>query len=152
CLIELTFQVATRMRKSDREARAAAARGRGVGIVDAERGADQVVDEIDFRARQKRHRRWIDQHHRMIALDHQIVLGLRALDVELVLEAGAAAALDRDAQHGAIALVLEDLADPACGPFADGDGSAHFGHLAFDTCHTHFIWYAKLTIVKYTSD
>ena len=47
--------------------------------------------------------------------------GLGALDVEFVLEAGAAAALDADAQHGAIALGPEDFADAAGGPLGDGD-------------------------------
>ena len=80
------------------------------GLMHTERRADQVVDEIDLRARQERHRGRIDQHHRAIALDHQIVLGPGVLDVELVLEAGAAATLDGDAQHGAVAFGLEDFA------------------------------------------
>ncbi len=51
---------------------------------------------------------------------------LRALDVEFVLKAGAAAALDADAQHGAIALGLEDFPDAAGRPLADDDtGCCH---------------------------
>src|SRR5258708_28850825 len=83
-------------RRLNRKAGAAAAGGGGIGIDDAERGADQIVDEIDFRACEERHRGWIDQHHGVVALDHEVVLGLGMLDVEFVLEAGAAAALDRD--------------------------------------------------------
>src|ERR1700692_3114370 len=71
---------------SDRKAGAAAAGCGGVGVDHAERGADQVVDEIDLGASQKRHRCWIDQHHRIVALNHQVILGLRALDIELVLK------------------------------------------------------------------
>ena len=54
----------------------------------------------------------------------EIVLGLGAIDVEFVLETGAAAALDADTQHGAIPLALEDFANAAGSPLADGDGRA----------------------------
>jgi len=47
------------------------------------------------------------------------------LDIELVLEAGAAATFDRDTQHGAVAFLPEDFPDPAGGSLADGDGSGH---------------------------
>src|SRR5436190_10363726 len=43
-------------RVSDRKAGPAAAGRRGIGIDHAERRADQVVDEINLRAGQKRHR------------------------------------------------------------------------------------------------
>src|ERR1700733_3723427 len=94
---ELTFQVAMRMKfgnSLDREAGAAAAGSGGVRVDHPERRADQIIDEVDFRAGQERHRGRIDQHHRGIPFDHQIILGLRALDVEFVLKARAAAALD----------------------------------------------------------
>src|SRR5216684_4479279 len=94
---------------SDRKTGAAAAGRGGIGIDHPERRADQVVDEIDLGPRQKRHRSRIDQHHCAVARDHQVVFGLRALNVELVLKAGAAAALDADAQHGAVALGFEDF-------------------------------------------
>src|SRR5258705_13466396 len=112
---------------SDRKAGAAAAGRGGIGVDHAERGADQVVDEINLGARQKRHRGGIDQHHRIVALNHQVILGLRALDVELVLKAGAAAALDADAQHRTLALGLEDLPDTAGPPLAgDHPGWCHY--------------------------
>ena len=44
-----------RSKISDRKARPAATRRRGVRIDHAERGADQIVDEIDFRAGEERH-------------------------------------------------------------------------------------------------
>src|SRR5579863_6807153 len=47
------------------------------------------------------------------------------LEVELVLETRAAAALDADPQHGTTALALEDFANAAGGPLADGDGCGH---------------------------
>ena len=65
----------------------------------------------------QRHR--IDQHRHAVAHDDDVVLGLVALDVELVLKAGAAAALDADAQHRACRLGLEDLADPPGGAVGD---------------------------------
>src|SRR5262245_2002633 len=114
-----------RSRGSDREAGAAAAGGGGVRVDHPEGGADQVVDEIDFRSRQERHGSGINQHHRAFAGDHEVILGLGMVDVEFVLEAGAAAALDADAQHGAVAFALEDFADAAGSPLADGDGSSH---------------------------
>ena len=74
-----------------------------------------------------RHR--IDQHDGAVAVDDEVVGGLRALHVELVLEAGAAAALDRDAQHRAGGLGLEDLADAPGGALADCDAFGHAGIL-----------------------
>src|ERR1700736_1699964 len=111
---------------SDRETGAAAAGCGGIGIDHAERGADQVVDEIDLGPRQKRHRGGIDQHHRAVARDHQIIFSLGAFDVEFVLKTRAAAALDADAQHRTVALGLEDFADAAGRPLADDDiGCCH---------------------------
>jgi hypothetical protein len=68
------------------------------------------------------------------------------INVEFVLEAGTAAALDRDAQLGAATLAFEDFANAAGGPLADGDGC---GHLALRGLrHTQFIWYPAPPIVK----
>src|SRR6185312_9702144 len=76
---------------SEREAGAAAAGGFGLRVLDLESGADQVVDEVDFRAGQILHRDRVDQHDGASALDGEIVGRARALHIELVLEAGAAA-------------------------------------------------------------
>src|SRR5688572_18174060 len=87
---------ARRRTPSEREARPAAARGGGVGVVDLERLADQVVDEIDLGAAEVFERDGVDQHPRPCALDHQVIgLGGRH-QVELVLEAGASPALHAD--------------------------------------------------------
>src|SRR3979490_2193426 len=131
----------------DREAGAAAAGGGGVGIVHAERGADQVVDEIDLGARQKRHRGRIDQHHRAVALDHQVIVCPRLLDVELVLQAGPPAPLDADPQHRTVALGLEDFPDAAGCALADDDtGCCH--DLAPIADIYLIIWYPAFSIVK----
>src|SRR6185437_773791 len=111
--------------RSDGKAGAAAAGCGGIGVDYPERCADQIIDEIDLRAGQERHRGRIHQHDRAVARDHQIVLGLRPLDVELVLKAGTAATLDADPQHGAIALGLEDFPNAPSRPLADGYGCSH---------------------------
>ena len=77
-----------------REAGAAAAGRGGLRVFHLERGADQVVDEVDLRAGHVIDRDRIDQHGRAVAGDHDVVVGLRALHAEFVLKAGAAAAFD----------------------------------------------------------
>src|SRR5437868_14236722 len=99
--------------KSEREACSAAAGCRGLRVVDAEGRADQVVDEIDLGTGQVAHRDLIDQHGRALAPDDDIVVRLGAVDVEPVLEAGAAAALRAHAEHAAGRLAAQNLADAA---------------------------------------
>src|SRR5713226_5521141 len=110
----------------DREARAAAAGRGGIGIGDLERGADQVIDEIDLRAFHVAQRDRVDQHGGAVARDHEIVWRLALLHVEPVLEPGAAAALDADAEHGAGGLGGENLADASRCPLTYGDGRRHW--------------------------
>src|SRR5262245_43392542 len=94
---------------SDREAGAATARGGGVGIDDAEGGADQVVDKIDLRTRHVAERDLVDEDPRSCPLDDEII-GLRSLDqIELILEARAAAALDAHPQKRLVGLAGDDL-------------------------------------------
>src|ERR1700722_11137578 len=74
---EMTFQVAMRMkfrRARERQAGAVAAGGGVVPVGHPDRRADQIIDEVDFGACEERYRGRIDQHHRRIALDHQIIL------------------------------------------------------------------------------
>ena len=92
-MIELTFHVAMRT-GLESEARAAAAGGGGLRIVDLERRADEVVDEIDLGAGHVVERDRIDQHGRAALLDHDVVVGPAALGVEFVLETGTASASD----------------------------------------------------------
>src|SRR4051794_32002657 len=92
-----------------RKARPAATGGLGLRIVDLERGADQVVDEVDLGAGQILQRDRIDQHRHPVADDGDVVLGLVALDVELVLKARAAAAQYAEPQHRPGRLGLENL-------------------------------------------
>src|SRR5690242_2584729 len=114
CLMELTFQVAMRTAADalQREAGAAAAGRGGLGIVDLERRADQIIDEIDFGSGHVVERDRIDQHGRSALLDDRIVVGALAFGIESILEPGAAAAFDADAQHRAGGFLTQDLADP----------------------------------------
>src|SRR5262245_20337561 len=113
------------LRRSDRKAGAAAARCGGIGIVDAKRGADQIVDKVEFRSREERLGCRVDQNHRIVALDDEVVIGPRVVDIELVLKARATAALDRNPQHRTGAFAFEDLPNPACSAVADGYVSRH---------------------------
>src|SRR5262249_45638423 len=107
------------------ETGAAATRGFCLRIDHLERGADQVVDKIDFRSGHVVDRNRVDQNDRAVAADHEVVAGLGMLHVEFVLKAGAASAFDADAQHGSARLGFQDLADASCRSFADRDARAH---------------------------
>src|SRR5688572_32992929 len=86
---------------ADREGTAAAAGGLGVWIADLERGADQVLDEIDLRARQQVERGLVDHQLHAVAGEYVVVnLGV-VVEREAVLEARAPAARDAEAQHQA---------------------------------------------------
>src|SRR6478735_2886493 len=83
----------------DREAGAAAARGGDVRVVDLELGADQLVDEVDLGAANEAERDRIDHYLGPVALDHNVVRRRVLHQVEAVLEARAATALDADAHQ-----------------------------------------------------
>ena len=108
-----------------REAGAAAARRLGLRVFHLERGADQIVHEIDFRSGHVVDRDRVDQNGGAIAVDHKVVGGFGPVDIELVLEARTSAAFDADAQHGSARLTFEDFADASCRPFADRDARVH---------------------------
>src|SRR4029077_12906524 len=78
----------------------------------------------------------IDQHHGFVARQHEVVLGLCALDVELVLEPGTAAALDQDPQHRALGLGFEDFPDPP-------GRALGYGHACHESaCPARIVMYA----------
>src|SRR5258707_507523 len=89
----------------------------------------------------------VDLPHRIRAIDHLVIPGALALHVELVLKAGAAAALDADAQHRALALGPENLPDTAGRPLAD-DHARCCHDLAPIADIYQMIWYPAFTIVK----
>src|SRR5438067_1242312 len=98
---------------------AAAAGGGGLWIVDAEGGADEVIDEVDLGAGEIAERYLVDQHPGAVAGDDDIVRRLRAVDIELVLETGAAAAFHAQPEHGAGWLAAQDLPDSPRRSFGD---------------------------------
>src|ERR1700684_362728 len=91
CLMELTFQVAIRTGATclvlKGEARAAAAGRGGLRIVDLERRADQIVDEVDLAAGHVIERDWIDQHRGAALLDDDVVVSSVTFSIEFVLKA-----------------------------------------------------------------
>ena len=102
-------------RSSNGKAGAAAAGGRGVRIVDLKMGTDQLVGKIDFGPSEEIERDGIDQQLDTIALDYQVVRALEFIQGEGVLEAGAAAAGDRDPKFHRRRLTPQNLGDAPCG-------------------------------------
>ena len=74
------------------------------------------------------------------ALSRAISLG--AFNIEFILKAGAAAALDADAQHRTVTLGLEDFPDAASRPVADDDIAC--AHDVAPIAYTELIWYPVL--------
>src|SRR5262245_38579743 len=112
---ELTLKLATVSTSrplADRERAAAAAGGLGVRVLDLERGADQIFDEIDLGAGQEVERGVVDDDLHPVALE-QVVVGLhRVVEREAVLEARAAAARDAEAEHqSGVAFLLDQAGD-----------------------------------------
>src|SRR5947209_16659495 len=97
------------------ERMAAAARRDGVRIVDREPCRLDRVDVVDLRALQVRRAEGIDDDGDAVLLELEVALGCTAVEPESVLETGAAATLDRDAQHraafGGIRLLGHQLLD-----------------------------------------
>src|SRR5579871_4452353 len=103
------------MPASDREAGAAAAARGGVRVLDLEGLADQVIDEVDLGPADIGKGDRIDQNRGAVALDDEIVLRTRLVEVEAILEPRAAAAGDADAKSRAAGLAGQDPRDPLRG-------------------------------------
>ena len=87
----------------------------------------RLVDEVDLAALHEVERDGIDHHARAVALDQEVVGRLIIDQVEAVLEARAAAALDAHAEQGRGRLVAQKLDDPVRRSRAQGDG--RFAHV-----------------------
>ncbi len=98
-------------RASDRETRTAAARCRGVGILDPERLADEIVDEIDLRTPHIDDGDGIDHNGGAVLLDHEIVVIAAFIEGERILETRTPAAIDGNSQVVLPWLGMEDFAD-----------------------------------------
>ena len=88
-----------RLALGDLEARAAAARGDDVRVVDLEPGLLQAFEEVDRRALQVRRAERVDDDLDAVELELVVARLCAAVEAERVLEAAAAAALDRDPEH-----------------------------------------------------
>jgi hypothetical protein len=113
---------------SDRKARSTAAAGGGIGILDLERRAAEILDIIDLSAAYEIKADRIDDQGHTVALDGQIVGFDRIGQTETILEARTAATIDRKPQNGGLALTLRDRRDARGG----GYGQVHmgsFGHV-----------------------
>src|ERR1700722_3641108 len=102
----------------NRKAHPAAAGGDRIRVLHPERLAHQVVDEIKLGALEHFERDRIDQDRRAVARHRHIVLGPASVDIERILEARAAAALDRNPQRRAL-VALEDRIQTPRGAGAD---------------------------------
>ena len=126
--------------QSDREARPAAAGGGGVGIVDLEGGADQLVDIVDLRTVQEGQGGFVDHDFRAVTLDQLIVFAHIGIEGECVGEAGAAAAFHAHAQQRSRRLAGEDGVD------LSGRGGRE-GHIG---CHGKTRWGIQFrTVIPY---
>ena len=120
----------------DRKADPAAAGGDRVRVLDLERLAHQVVDEVELGPLQHLERDRVDDHGRPVAGGDEIVVRAGFVDVERILEARAAAALDRNPQRRAL-FPLEDGVQPPGGAGADRDGlgdRSGFAHERLTLC------------------
>src|ERR687885_394073 len=87
--------------------RIAAAAGRGgVRVADLERGAHQILDEVDLGAVQEVERHIVDDDRDPAALEYVVVRVLRIVEAKPVLKPGTAAARHCDAQKGVRRLFL----------------------------------------------
>src|SRR3954464_10562286 len=85
------------------ERRAAAARVLGVRVLEAEPALPELaLDVVDFHAEQVHRAHRVDEAAEAADLEHRVPRALVLLDVQAVLEAGAPAADDGDAEAGTL--------------------------------------------------
>src|SRR5256714_15336198 len=104
----------------DLERVATAARGDRVRVVDREaRGLDRV-EVVDLGAAQIRRAERVDDDVDAVHRELEVALLRAAVEAEAVLEPGAPAALDRDAEDADVPLLGEKLLDLLRRPLGDG--------------------------------
>ncbi|PAV70250.1 hypothetical protein WR25_15591 [Diploscapter pachys] len=112
----------------DREAGAAAATRRRIGVIDAERRTAQRFDVIDLTAAHEVQADTVDDQADAIRLRDRVVPLGRVGESELVLEPRTAAAIDRQAQDGRLVLLARNRRDARGG--SGGEGDVGLGHAA----------------------
>src|SRR5829696_495874 len=113
----------------------AAAGGGDVRIIDLEAGLLQAVQEVDRRALQVRRAVGVDDDIDTVQLELVVALLRAAVESERVLEAGATAALDGDAQNRDLLLLGHELLDLVRSRLGEGDQ----GVGALDRCHVSMV-------------
>ena len=93
----------------------------GVGVVDAEARADQVVHPVYFGAFHILQRHVIDQHIHPVAGENEVTVGLCVVNRENMRKAGTSAALHGDAQFRAGIFRSQNFADSGGGGLRDGE-------------------------------
>src|SRR6478736_9057963 len=98
----------------DREAGSAAAARDGVGILDLEGLAKEVVDEVNLRSRHVDEGEAVDQHLGIVLLDDGVVCLYAIGEIEFIGKARTAAAFDRHAQCAFAGLGTDDYSYSFC--------------------------------------
>lgn len=103
----------------NRKAGAASAGRFRVGILDLEVRAHQVFDEIDLGPAQEFQRNGVDEDARAVAFDQKVVAAPGIVEAEIILVARAAAAVDGNAKHNALAFGRAQFRNAPGGTRAD---------------------------------
>lgn len=90
---------------------------------------DEIVDKVDLRTAHVRQRNRVDQHHRAVTLDNDVIVGARAIQIEAILEAGATASRNADAQSRAARFASKNPRYAPCRALGNGNAANRlFGH------------------------
>ena len=94
---------------------AATATGRGIGIVDDEACADQILGKVDDSIFKEWQRHRVDKHFMPVALQHKVIFG-RVIKANVILEPGTAATIDSDPQGLDLTGIFGNLGQAGKGP------------------------------------
>src|SRR5215203_970524 len=109
------------------ERAAAAAAALDVGVVHGEAGAHEAVHVVELAAHDVGDAHGVDEHPDALGLEDLVVVGDLVVEVDAVLETGAAAGPDADAQREILlALLGHEGLDLLCGVIGDGDDGGLF--------------------------
>src|SRR5579884_2415774 len=131
----------------------AAAAGRGrVRVADLERRPHQILDEIDFGAVEQTERNLVDDDDNPVFFEQHVVLVTLRVEREAVLEPGAAAARDGDAQKDVrVPLLFLQYGDATRGVAGQDDPPLRnlaFGHVLVPRLYFHAQFRDRPPLVK----
>src|SRR5829696_7488661 len=105
----------------------AAAAALDVGVVHGEAGAHEAVHVVELASHDVGDAHGVDEHPDALGLEDLVVLGDLVVEVDAVLESGAAAGPDADAQREILLAFLgHEGLDLLCGVVGDGDDGGLF--------------------------